>query len=136
MTKHRLDEPQPTQAQPSIGALFTSAFDDVSTLVQHEIALAKDELRVSFKGGVFGMVLLGVAAVLLLIAVIVGSVGGAYALHFTGLDLAWCYLIVAGCYVLVAALVTLVAVLNLKRVRAPRKAIAEAQAIKATLLDR
>lgn len=134
MTKHRLDEQ--TDSQPSIGALFTSAFEDMGTLVQHEVALAKQELRVSVKRGGVGMALLAVCGFLLLLALVIASVGIAHVIHLSGLNLAWCYLIVAGGYVLIAVIVALIAIRMIKKVRGPEQAIEEAKATKAALFER
>jgi len=65
-----------------------------------------------------------------LLAIIMLSVAIAYFIHFTGLDLAWCFLIVFGLYVLVAALLGLVGYRKVKQVRAPERAIHQAQETK------
>lgn len=138
VTKHRLDEQteMPTTPQPSIGALFTSAFEDVGTLVQHEISLAKQELKVSFKRGWLGIAFLAFAGLLLLLSVIIGSVAAAYGIHSLGLQLGWSYLIVAGAYLGLAIVIAIVAILLIKKVRGPEHAIEQAKATKAALLDR
>src|SRR5689334_657683 len=94
----------PATEDPTIGKLVGDVSKDVSSLIRSEIELAKTELKFSAKAGGVGIALFGAAAFLLLLAVIMLSVAIAYFVHFTGLDLAWCFLIVFGLYVLVAAL--------------------------------
>jgi hypothetical protein len=57
------------------------------------------------------------------------SVAFAYFLHFTGLDLAWCFLIVFGAYVALAGLLALVGVRKVKQVKAPERAIEQGKQI-------
>jgi hypothetical protein len=120
---------------PTIGRLVADASRDISSLIQNEIALAKSELRVSVKAGGTGLGLFAAAGFLGLLAVIMLSVAFAYFLHMTGLDLAWCFLIVFGAYLLVAGLLAFVGFRKVKQVRAPRRAIRQAQETK-TLLQR
>ena len=54
----------------------------------------------------------------------------AYFIHMTGLDLAWCFLIVFVLYVLLAALLAFVGTKKVKQVRAPERAIHQAQETK------
>ena len=91
-------------SDPTIGALVINASRDISTLISKEIELAKSELKVSFRHGGVGIGLFAVAGFLGLLAIIMLSVAFAYFLHMTGLDLAWCFLIVFGTYLLLAAL--------------------------------
>ena len=112
-----------TEEEPTIGKLVGDVTKDVSSLIRSEIALAKSEVKVSVKAGGLGLALFAVAGFLLLLAVIMLSVAIAYFVHFTGLDLAWCFLIVFGAYVLVAALLGLVGVRKIKQVKAPERAI-------------
>ncbi len=125
----------PSKDDPTIGRLVADASRDISSLVQNEIALAKSELKVSVKAGGTGVGLFAGAAFLGLLAVIMLSVAFAYFLHMTGLHLAWCFLIVFGAYLLLAALLGLVGVKKVKQVRAPERAIHQAQEAK-TLLKR
>ena len=134
-------QPQPPQQlspeqEPTIGRLVADATRDISTLVQSEIALAKSELKVSVKAGGVGVALFAVAAFLVLLAIIMLSVAIAYFIHMTGLDLAWCFLIVFGLYVLVAALLAFVGVRKVKQVRGPERAIHQAQETKNALTNR
>lgn len=120
----------PSKDDPTLGRLFADASRDMSTLVRQEIALAKSELKISVKAGGFGIGLFAGAAFLALLAVIMLSVAIAYFLHMTGLDLAWCFLIVFLLYVLIAALLAFIGVKKVKQVRAPERAIHQAQETK------
>ncbi len=118
---------------PTIGRLVADATRDISSLIHNEIALAKSELKVSVKAGGTGAGLFGAAAFLGLLAIIMLSVAFAYFLSMTGLHLAWCFLIVFGVYVLIAAVLGLIGVRKVKQVRAPERAIHQAQETKQLL---
>ena len=121
--------------EPTIGKLVVDASRDVSSLIQHEIELAKSELKVSVKAGGIGLALFAVAGFLGLLAIIMLSVAFAYFVHMTGLDLAWCYLIVFFAYLVIAGLLAFVGVRKIKQVKAPEKAIHQAKESK-TLFKR
>ena len=123
----------PSKDDPTLGRLVADATRDISSLVQGEIALAKSELKVSVKAGGLGVGLFAAAAFLGVLAIIMLSVAIAYFINMTGLDLAWCFLIVFGVYLLVAAVLALVGVLKVKQVRAPERAIHQAQETKSIL---
>ena len=122
-------EPVTTQEEPTIGKLVVDASRDVSTLIKHEIELAKAELKVSVTAGAISIALFAVAGFLGLLAIIMLSVAIAYFIHMTGLDLAWCFLIVFGAYVLVAALLSFVGVRKIKQVKPPERAIEQGKQI-------
>jgi hypothetical protein len=122
-----------TDAEPTIGKLVTDVSRDLSTLVQNEIALAKSEIKVSIKAGGTGAGLFAGAAFLALLAIIMLSVAFAYFLNMTGLDLAWCFLIVFAVYLLVAGLLALVGIKKVKQVKPPERAIHQAQETKNVL---
>jgi Putative Actinobacterial Holin-X, holin superfamily III len=122
--------------EPTIGKLVVDASRDLSTLMRNEIALAKSELKVSVRAGGMSMALFAVAGFLAVMALIMLSVAFAYFLHFTGLDLAWCFLIVFGVYLLLAGILGLVGVRKVKKVRPPERAITQAQETKAALSSR
>ena len=126
----------PSPDDPTIGKLVADASRDLSSLVRNEIALAKSELKVSVKAGGTGIGLFAGAAFLGVLAIIMLSVAIAYFLHMTGLDLAWCFLIVFGVYLLVAAVLALVGVRKVKQVRAPERAINQGREIPAALRGR
>lgn len=116
--------------EPTIGRLVADASRDISSLIQNEIALAKSELRVSVKNGGVGAGLFGAAAFLALLAVVMLSIAFAYFLTMAGLHPAWAFLIVFGAYVLVAALLVLLGIRKVKKVKAPERAIHQAQEAK------
>ena len=123
-------EPVTTQEEPTIGKLVVDASRDVSTLIKHEIELAKSELKVSMKAGGISVGLFAVAGFLVLLGIIMLSFALAYFVRMIfGIDLAWCYLIVFGGYVLLAALLGLVGVRKIKQVRPPERAIEQAREI-------
>jgi hypothetical protein len=125
----------PSEDEPTIGKLVADASRDISSLIQNEIALAKSELKVSVKAGGTGVGLFAAAGFLGLLAIIMLSVAFAYFVHMTGLHLAWCFLIVFGAYLLIAALLGFIGVKKVKQVKAPERAIHQAQESK-TLLKR
>ncbi len=127
-------EPVDTE-EPTIGKLVIDASRDVSSLIQSEIALAKSELKVSVKAGGISVAMFATAAFLGLLAIIMVSIAFAFFVHMTGLDLAWCFLIVFAVYLLLAGLLAFVGVRKLKQVKAPERSIEQAKQNK-TLLKR
>lgn len=122
--------PEPVKdSDPTLGKLVADATRDISTLVSKEIELAKSELKVSVKAGGTGIGLFAGAGFLLLLAIIMLSVSIAYFIHWAGLGLHWSFLIVFGVYTLVAALLAFIGVKKVKQVKAPERAIAQAQEI-------
>ncbi len=122
--------PEPAKdTDPTLGKLVADASRDVSTLIQQEIALAKSELKISVKAGGTGVGLFAAAGFLLVLAVIMLSVSIAYFIHWAGLGLHWAFLIVFGAYAVIAAILALVGVKKVKQVRAPERAIHQAQEI-------
>jgi hypothetical protein len=124
------------QEEPTIGKLVVDASRDVSTLVQHEIALAKSELKVSVKAGGLSVAMFAAAGFFGVMSLIMLSWAIAYLIHFTGLDLAWCFGIVFLFYLLLAGLLALIGVRKIKRVKPPQRAIAQAQETKTALTSR
>ncbi len=124
--------------EPTIGRLIGDAQRDISKLVQSEIQLAKSELKVSVKAGGTGIAMFAAAGFVMVLAVIIFSVALAYLIHWNGdgLDLHWAFLIVFAFYVLVAALLALVGIRQVKRVKGPQRAIAQAQETKSALSHR
>jgi hypothetical protein len=121
---------QPTVTEePTIGKLVVDASRDVSSLIQHEIALAKSELKVSVKAGGISIAMFALAGFLGLLAIIMLSVAIAYFIAFTGLDLAWCFLIVFAAYVALAGLLAFIGIKKIKQVKPPEKAIAQGKQI-------
>jgi len=123
----------PATDDPTIGKLVGDVSNDVSSLIRSEIALAKTELKFSAKAGGVGIGLFAAAAFLLVLAVIMLSVAIAYFIHFTGLDLAWCFLIVFGFYALIAAVLGLIGYRSVRKVRGPEASIEQLKETKAVL---
>jgi amino acid transporter len=123
----------PVTEEPTIGRLVADASRDISSLIQNEIALAKSELKISVKNGGTGAGLFAGAAFIGVLAIIMLSIAFAYFLSMTGLHLAWCFLIVFGVYLLIAALLASLGVRKVKKVRAPERAIHQAQETKQLL---
>ena len=119
----------PGGEDPTIGKLVVDATRDISELVNKEITLAKQELKVSVTNAGVGVGLFAAAAFLLVLAVIMLSISAAYFIHWAGLGLHWSFLIVFGFYVLLAALLGFIGVLKVKKVKAPEKAIAQGKEI-------
>ena len=128
--------PARIETEPSIGQLVAQASRDVSSLVKSEIALAKSEVKLSVKAGGIGAAMFAVAGFFGLLALLMLTFGIVYLIHLTGLDLAWCYLIVFLLYLLLAGLIAFIGVRSVKKVRAPERAIHQAQETKETLLHR
>jgi hypothetical protein len=124
------------EEEPTIGKLVVDASRDVSTLIQHEIALAKSELRVSIKAGGLSMAMFAAAAFFGVMSLVMLSWAIAYLIHFSGLDLAWCFGIVFLFYLVLAGLLALVGIRKVKRVRPPKRAIAQAQETRSALTKR
>jgi hypothetical protein len=120
----------PSRSDPTIGRLVADASRDVSSLVRSEIALAKTELKVSVKAGGLGAGLLAAAAFLGMLAVIMLSVAIAYFIHMIGIPLAFSFLIVFALYLLIAGVLAFVGLKKVKQVRAPERAIHQAQEMK------
>ena len=114
---------------PTLGKLVMDAQRDISSLISKEIQLAKSELKVSVRHGGVGIGLFAGAAFLGLLAVIMLSVSIAYFIHWAGLGLHWAFLIVFALYVLLAGLLALIGVRQVKRVKAPERAIKQGKQI-------
>ena len=123
----------PANDDPTIGKLVGDVSNDVSSLIRSEIELAKTELKFSAKAGGVGLGLFAAAAFLLVLAVIMLSVAIAYFINFTGLDLAWCFLIVFGFYALIAAVLGLIGYRSVRKVRGPEASIEQLKETKAVL---
>jgi uncharacterized membrane protein YqjE len=127
-------EPVP-DTDPTIGRLVSDASRDVSSLIRNEIRLAKTEIQVSAKAGGFGVALFVAAAFFTMMALIMLSVAIAYFINWNGegLALQWAFLIVFGSYLLLAALLAFIGIRKVKKVRAPEKAILQANEAKQIL---
>jgi len=131
--------PEPVRdTDPTIGRLVTDASRDISALISNEIKLAKSELKVSVKAGGTGLGLFGAAAFLALLSVIMLSVAFAYLIHWNGdgLSLHWAFLIVFAVYLVLAGLLGFLGYRKVRQVRAPERAIHQAQETKQALTSR
>ena len=114
--RESLDEQDPT-----IGTLVVDAFDDLGTLLRHIIELAKSELRISIRTGGTAIALFLLAGFMSLLAIVMVSIAIAFFIAMTGLDLAWCFLIVYR---------------KVRKVRAPERTLAEVQETPRALLHK
>jgi hypothetical protein len=123
---------------PTLGKLVMDAQRDISSLVSKEIQLAKSELKVSVKHGGVGIGLFAGAAFIALLAIIMLSVAFAYFLNWNGegLDLHWAFLVVFFVYVLIAALLAYIGLRQVKKVKAPERAIEQGRQIPQALKGR
>ncbi len=111
----------------SLGQLVAAASRDLSALIRSEIELAKAEMRQDVRYAARGGVLLGVAALVALLALVLLSVAAVHGISALGLGLGWSYLILGGGYVVVAAVLALVGARAVKRVRPPERTIRTAK---------
>jgi len=123
---------------PTLGKLVMDAQRDISSLVSKEIQLAKSELKVSVKHGGVGIGLFAGAAFIALLAIIMLSVAFAYFLNWNGegLDLHWAFFVVFLVYVLIAALLAFIGLRQVKKVKAPERAIEQGRQIPQALKGR
>lgn len=131
-----MSERKPAAQDPTIGHLVADVSRDLSALIQHEVQLAKSELKVSARAGGIGAVLLAGAAFILLLVLILGSITIGFFLTMTGLHAAWAFLIVTGAYLLLAVLLALIAIGRFKKVKPPTRTIQTAKQIPDALKGR
>jgi hypothetical protein len=111
------DEPAP----PTVAELLARISSDTRDLVRAEMELAKRELSASARSGGIAAVVFSASGVLLLLAVVLASVGGAVLIHGAGIALGWAFLIVAGGYLLLGGVFALVGRSAMKKVGPPRR---------------
>ncbi|HUJ07203.1 MAG TPA: phage holin family protein [Streptosporangiaceae bacterium] len=97
-------------AQESLGDLVATAVSDISQLVRYEVDLAKLELKNDARRLGIGAVLLGMAAFVGCLVLMLLCFAFAYGLVAAGIWTWAAFLIVAGTCVLLAALAVLIAV--------------------------
>ena len=126
------------ETDPTIGRLVADASRDISTLISKEIELAKSELKISAKFGGVGVGLFAAAAFIAVLAIIMLSVALAYFIHWngSGLDLHWAFLIVFALYLLIAGLLAFIGLKQVKKVKAPERAIEQGKQIPEALKGR
>jgi hypothetical protein len=135
---HQMSNEPVKDTDPTLGKLVMDAQRDISSLVSKEIQLAKSELKVSVKHGGVGVGLFAGAAFIALLAIIMLSVAFAYFLNWNGegLDLHWAFLVVFFVYVLIAALLAYIGLRQVKKVKAPERAIEQGRQIPQALKGR
>ena len=120
---------EPAPEEPTIGKLVVDAFDDIGTLLRHIIELAKSELKVSVRAGGMAIALFAAAGFIALLSIIFASIAIAFFIAMTGLDLAWCFLIVFGAGALLAGVLAFVGYLKVRKVGPPERTMAQASEI-------
>ncbi len=110
-------------AEPSIGALVSSAMADVSTLMRAEVELAKAEISKSAKKGGIGAGAFGAAGVVLAFSVFFIGIALAEFITWLGLIRWISYLIVWALFLLVAGVAALVGTRMMKKIEKPERTI-------------
>lgn len=121
-----------TPSEPTIGRLVTNVIRDIQDLFQKQVQLAKSEVKFSAKAVAWGVAAFGLAVLLLIMVVILGSITAAHLISLTGLKLAWSYLIVTGLYLLGAVLAVLFGIYKIRKFRLPKKTIESTKQIAET----
>jgi len=115
------------EPEPTIGRLVADASRDISSLIHNEIALAKSELKISVKNGGTGAGMFAGAALFGMLGIVMFSIAIALLINFSGLALAYCFLIVFGGYLAMAGLLAAIGIRKVRQVRPPERAIHQAQ---------
>ena len=120
---------------PTIGRLVSDASRDISSLISSEIRLAKTELKLSAQAGGAGIALFAAAVFFLVMALIMLSIAIAFFINWQGqgLPLMWAFTIVFAFYLLVTALLAFIGYKKVQKVRAPERAITQAEQTRAIL---
>jgi threonine/homoserine/homoserine lactone efflux protein len=113
----------PNGSEPTIGQLVANASKDLSGLIRGEIELAKTELKKTAVAAGTGAGMLGAAAFLGLLVIILLSIAAAYGLTAAGLHPAVAFLIVAGAYLLIAAVLVFLGIRALRSAKGPQRTI-------------
>ena len=112
-----------SQPEETLGGLFATASRDLSSLVRHEVALAKAEVKLDVKHGVKGGAMFGAAGFLGLLAVIMLSIALAQGLVRAGVVSWLAFLIVALLYLIIAGVLAFVGKKAVSNVGAPERTI-------------
>ena len=115
------ETPEPAGADQSLGDLVALAAKDVSQLVRYEIDLAKTELREDVRRIGVAVVLVGGAAFVGCLVLVLFCIAFAFGLITLGIWTWAAFLIVAGTCVLLAAAAVGVALLKLRHLSGLRK---------------
>jgi hypothetical protein len=116
-------------ADRKIADLIKDIRGDVQLLVNDQVALAKSELTPAAKNACIGGGLFGAAGYFGINAATLLYVAAAFGLAALGLPYWAAFLIVAGVLLLLAAITGLIGYSRIKKVKAPEKTIANAQAL-------
>lgn len=121
MADSAVRQPAGSARDQSLGDLVSLAVKDVTQLLRYEIDLAKAELKADIRRAGFAGALLGIAAFVACLVLMLVSFSFAYGLISLGIY-AWAsFLIVAGTYVLLAALAVFIGVLKFRGLSGLRK---------------
>jgi hypothetical protein len=112
----RSETPEPVGADQSLGDLVALAAKDVSQLIRYEIDLAKSELRGDVRRVGLAGALVGVAAFVGCLVLVLLSFAFAFGLVALGIWTWAAFLIAAGTYVLLAAVAVGIAVLKVQHI--------------------
>ena len=124
----RSETPEPAGADQSLGDLVASAAKDVSQLIRYEIELAKTELSEDVRRIGLAVVLVGMAAFVGCLVLVMLSWALGYGLITLGIWTWAAFLIVAGVWALVGVIAIGIAVLrvrNMTGLRETRKTVSE-----------
>ena len=124
----RSETPEPVGADQSLGDLVALAAKDVSQLIRYEIDLAKTELQSDMKRVGLAGALVGVAAFVGCLVLVLLCIALAFGLVALGIWTWAAFLIVAGTCVLLAGTAVGVALLKVQRLsglKRTRKSVAE-----------
>jgi len=109
--------------EPTLGALFSTASRDISTLLRSEIELAKIEIKQDVQNGAKGGAMFAVAGVFGFLALILLLIAGAYGLVAAGVPRALAFVIVAVVLLIVAGVLALVGKRAVSKVGPPERTI-------------
>ncbi len=121
MADSAVRQPAGSASDQSLGDLVSLAVKDVTQLLRFEIDLAKVELKADIRRAGFAAALLGIAAFVACLVLMLVSFSFAYGLVALGIYTWASFLIVAGTYVLLAALAVFIAVLKFRGLSGLRK---------------
>jgi len=108
----------------SLGELVALATKDVSLLVRQEIELAKAEVGRQVASAAVGIGLLGVAAGLVLGALLAFMIFVGELFAWLGMARFWAFLLTAGLLSVLAGVLALLAALRLRKLQPPRRTVA------------
>ena len=117
----QIETPRPAGGEQSLGDLVALATRDLSHLVRYEVSLAKTELRADLRRAGIGDALVGIAAFVGCLVLLMLCFALAYGLMALGIWGWAAFLIVAGACVLLAGISVGIAYLAFRRVTGLRR---------------